>query len=59
MGSEELDGLILVHSKVQYSFNERLGAYIRINNLLSQRYEWWQGFQEAPLHLYWGISLEF
>ena len=59
MGSEELDGFILVHSKIQYSFNERLGAYIRINNLLSQRYEWWQGFQEAPLHLYWGISLEF
>ena len=59
MGSEELDGFILVHSKIQYSFNERLGAYIRINNLLSQRYEWWQGFQEAPLHLYGGLNFEF
>lgn len=59
MGSEELDGFILVHSKIQYSFNERLGVYIWINNLLSQRYEWWQGFQEAPLHLYGGLSFEF
>jgi outer membrane receptor protein involved in Fe transport len=57
--SQQLDGFILVHSNLSYSFNEHLGAYIRLNNLLSQRYEWWQGFQEAPLHLFGGISYEF
>ena len=59
IGSQQLDGFILVHSNLRYSFNEHLGAYIRLNNLLSQRYEWWQGFQEAPLHLFGGISDEF
>ena len=59
IGSQQLDGFILVHSNLRYSFNEHLGAYIRLNNLLSQRYEWWQGFQEAPLHLFGGISYEF
>mgnify|MGYP002837283757 FL=1 len=57
--SRQVDGFILVHSNIRYSFNEHLGAYLRLNNLLSQRYEWWQGFQEAPLHLYGGISFEF
>ena len=59
MRSRQVDGFILVHSNLRYSFNEHLGAYLRLNNLLSQRYEWWQGFQEAPLHLYGGISFEF
>ncbi|MBK97553.1 MAG: hypothetical protein CL672_02030 [Balneola sp.] len=59
MRSRKVDGFILVHSELRYSFNEHLGAYLRLNNLLSQRYEWWQGFQEAPLHLYGGISFEF
>ncbi len=59
IGSQQVDGFILIHSRMRYSFNENLGAYIRLNNLLSQRYEWWQGFQEAPLHLYGGINFEF
>lgn len=57
--SRQVDGFILVHSKLRYSFNEHLGVYLRLNNILSQRYEWWQGFQEAPFHLYGGISFEF
>ena len=59
IGSQQLDGFILVHSNLSYSFNEHLGTYIRLNNLLSQRYEWWHGLQEAPLHLFGGISFEF
>ena len=59
IGPAQMDGFILVHSNLRYSINEHVGAYIRINNLLSQRYEWWQGFQEAPLHLFGGISFEF
>ena len=54
--AEELKGFLLLNARAEYSMNDRFGVYMTLNNLLSQSYEWWQGYQEPPLHFFGGLK---
>lgn len=53
-----LDGFLLIGSRVEIGITDRIGAYARINNLLNQDYQIWQGYTERPLQVYGGISIK-
>ena len=52
----DLNGFILLNARAEYSINQRFGVYLKLNNLLSQNYEWWQGYEEPPVHFFGGIN---
>lgn len=53
---DQLDGFLLLNARAEYSINQRFGVYLKLNNLLSQNYEWWQGYEEPPVHFFGGIN---
>lgn len=55
---EDLDAFLLVGGRTEVEFTDRLGAYIKMVNLLSQDYEVWQGYTERPLQIYGGITVK-
>ncbi|MEL0010529.1 MAG: hypothetical protein VW868_03085, partial [Bacteroidota bacterium] len=56
--AEELKGFLLLNARAEYSMNDRFGVYMTLNNLLSQSYVWWQGYQEPPLHFFGGLNFQ-
>jgi len=55
---ETLDGYLLIGGKADVEITERIGAYVKLVNLLSQDYEVWQGYTERPFQAYGGITIK-
>ena len=55
---EELSAYLLVNGGAEYDINNRFGIYVRVLNLLGQKYEVWQGYRERPFQLFGGLTIK-
>lgn len=55
--NRELDGFVLINSGAEYQINSSLGVYLKMLNMLGQKYELWDGYQERPFQLFGGLIL--
>ena len=56
--NRELGAISLVNVKAEYEFSDRFGVYAKVLNILGQKYEMWDGYQERPFQLFGGIILK-
>lgn len=55
----ELENIFLIGAQLDIRIIEGIGAYVKVINLLDQRYQYWQGYIERPLQIYGGITVTF
>lgn len=55
---EQLDGFIMLGGQADVQITKRIGAYIKLVNLLNQNYEVWQGYTERPFQAYGGVTVK-
>lgn len=53
---QDLDPFLLIGTRVEVGINDRIGVYGKIQNLLNQEYEIWDGYRERPLQIHAGIT---
>ena len=58
-GRNDSRGYILLNAKYDFWASREIGAYIKITNLLDQRYTKWVGYDELPAQVYGGVMLKF
>ncbi|MBO6535684.1 MAG: hypothetical protein JJ966_05635 [Balneolaceae bacterium] len=56
--NRELGTIGLVNVKAEYEFSDRFGVYAKVLNILGQKYEVWDGYQERPFQLFGGIIIK-
>lgn len=64
VGEQEADGgalpaYMLLGFDVEYRLLRNLGLFLRIDNLLDQRWERWPGYRERPFFMMGGITAHF
>lgn len=57
--AEELSAFLLVNAEAEYEFNNKFGVYVKVLNILGQKYEIWEGYEERPLQAFGGITFKF
>lgn len=55
--SESLNGYFLLNGGLDYKLNEKFGVYFKVLNILGQKYEVWEGYEERPFQVFGGIKL--
>ncbi len=58
-GRDESKGYILLNAKFDFWASKEIGAYIKVTNLMDQRYSRWVGYEELPAQVYGGVMLKF
>jgi len=56
---KDSNGYILLNAKFDFWASKEIGAYIKVTNLLDQRYTRWVGYDELPAQVYGGVMLKF
>ena len=57
--NEELSAYTLVNLKADYEITSNFGVYAKALNILGQKYELWDGYQERPFQIFGGLILKF
>lgn len=57
--TDDLKAFLLVNAGAEYQINNRFGVYVKVLNILGQKYEIWDGYQERPLQAFAGLTLRF
>ena len=57
--NEELSAFTLVNLKANYEITSNFGVYAKALNILGQKYELWDGYQERPFQIFGGLILKF
>ena len=57
--AEELKAFALINAGAEYQINNRFGVYAKVLNILGQKYEIWNGYEERPLQAFGGITFKF
>ncbi len=55
--TEALSGFVLLNAGADYQINEKFGVYIKVLNILGEKYEIWDGYEERPFQVFGGIKL--
>lgn len=55
--ADNLKGYLLLSGGLDYEINEKFGVYFKVLNILGQKYEVWEGYQERPFQVFGGIKL--
>lgn len=55
----DLKAFILLNAGAEYDINNTFGVYLKVLNILGQKYELWEGYQERPLQAFGGLTLRF
>ena len=55
--TESLKGYFLLNAGLDYKLNEKFGVYFKVLNILGQKYEVWEGYEERPFQIFGGIKL--
>ncbi len=55
--TSNLNGYILVNGELNYKINEKFGVYFKVLNILGEKYELWEGYEERPFQVFGGIKL--
>lgn len=58
-GRDDVNGYILLNAKFDFWASKEIGAYIKVTNLMDQRYSRWVGYEELPAQVYGGVMLKF
>lgn len=58
-GRDDVNGYILLNAKFDFWASKEIGAYIKVTNLMDQRYTRWVGYEELPAQVYGGVMLKF
>jgi hypothetical protein len=56
--NRELGGFVLLNGAVEYEINNHFGLYAKVLNMLGQKYEIWDGYQERPFQVFGGLILK-
>mgnify|MGYP001262130684 CR=1 FL=1 len=54
---DDLDAFLLIGGRAELGITDRIGAYVKLVNLLNQDYEIWEGYTERPLQIYGGVTI--
>lgn len=57
--TDDLKAFLLLNVGAEYQINNRFGVYVKVLNILGQKYEIWEGYQERPLQAFGGLTLKF
>lgn len=57
--STDLKAFILLSAGAEYQINNTFGVYAKLLNLLGQKYEIWDGYEERPFQVFGGITIKF
>lgn len=57
--TQELDAFLLLNTGAEYQINNKFGVYVKVLNILGQKYEIWEGYEERPLQAFGGITFKF
>lgn len=55
---DDLSSFALVNGGAEYQINEKFGVYAKVLNILGQKYEIWNGYQERPFQVFGGLTLK-
>lgn len=55
----KLDNINELNATATYAINDTFGAYVKLNNLLFQRYEWFYGYPLQKFNAMVGINVNF
>lgn len=58
VSNRSLDAFILLNARASYAFSKNFGAYVKVLNILGQKYELWDGYEERPFQLFGGLTLK-
>lgn len=58
-GLDDSKGYVLLNAKFDFWASREIGAYIKVTNLLDQRYSRWVGYDELPAQVYGGVMIKF
>jgi hypothetical protein len=56
--NQELSAFLLLSGGAEYQINNRFGVYVKVLNILGQKYEIWEGYEERPLQAFGGITIK-
>ncbi|RNC83958.1 MAG: TonB-dependent receptor [Balneola sp.] len=56
---EDLKAFVLVNGSAEYQITNRFGVYLKVLNILGQKYELWEGYEERPFQVYGGLTVTF
>ncbi|MTI87407.1 MAG: hypothetical protein FH748_05500 [Balneolaceae bacterium] len=54
----DLGAYMLVNGGAEYQITDRFGAYIKVLNILGQKYERWDGYEERPFQVFGGLTVK-
>ncbi|WP_421773235.1 hypothetical protein [Gracilimonas sp.] len=57
--NSDLNAYVLLNAGVEYQINDTFGVYAKLLNLLGQKYEIWDGYQERPFQVFGGLTIKF
>lgn len=57
--NEELEAYTLVNIQADYEITPKFGVYAKVLNILGQKYELWDGYEERPFQIFGGLILKF
>lgn len=55
---EDLNAFALINGGAEYQINERFGVYAKVLNILGQKYEIWNGYEERPFQVFGGLTIK-
>lgn len=55
--ADQLEPYILLNGGAEFMFTDRIGVYVKVLNLFSDKYEIWDGYEERPLQFFGGITI--
>ncbi|TVQ15548.1 MAG: hypothetical protein EA364_01815 [Balneolaceae bacterium] len=54
----KLAGYYLPGGRIEYRFTDDFGLYLKVNNILDQEYDIWNGYTERLFQVYGGVTLK-
>ncbi len=57
--NEELSAFTLANFQADYEITPKFGVYAKVLNILGQKYELWDGYEERPFQVFGGLILKF
>lgn len=57
--TKDLKAFALINGEAEYQITNSFGVYLKVLNILGQKYEVWHGYEERPFQVYGGLTFKF
>ncbi|MEQ9264805.1 MAG: hypothetical protein RLN81_06260 [Balneolaceae bacterium] len=57
--TEDLKAFALLSGEAEYQISNSFGVYLKVLNILGQKYEVWHGYEERPFQVFGGLTFKF